>query len=328
MLSRVANSMYWLGRYIERAEHVARTIEVNMYMTLDMAGEEKTHWEPLVTITGNRDLFFEHYDVASQEKIIRFLAFDRVNPSSIFACLSAARENARIIRPSLSTDVWECINQLYLKVTSTANQRDVFQSPHELCATVKTASHTFAGIMDATMTHGEGWHFFRLGRMIERADQTTRLLDVKYFILLPTVDHVGLSVDDIQWAAVLRSASAFEMYRQKYGLLLPNRIVEFLLLDREFPRAVLHSLNRAEESLRLITGSPLGGYMSRPEQRLGQLRSELTYARVDEIISGGLHEYLDQFQLRVKEIGSAIYDAFFSSNPEWEESNVNRKRAT
>lgn len=178
------------------------------------------------------------------------------------------------------------------------------------------------------MTHGEGWHFFRLGRMIERADQTTRLLDVKYFILLPTVDHVGLSVDDIQWAAVLRSASAFEMYRQKYGLLLPNRIVEFLLLDREFPRAVLHSLNRAEESLRLITGSPLGGYMSRPEQRLGQLRSELTYARVDEIISGGLHEYLDQFQLRVKEIGSAIYDAFFSSNPEWEESNVNRKRAT
>ncbi len=165
------------------------------------------------------------------------------------------------------------------------------------------------------MTHGEAWHFSRLGRMLERADKSTRLLDVKYFILLPSVDHVGLSVDDIQWGAILRSASAFEMYRQKYGVILPDRIAEFLLLDREFPRAVLHGLNRAEESLRAITGSREGTFQNVPEQLLGQLRSDLSYARIDEIIAAGLHEFLDRCQWRMNGIGDAVYDAFFSLHP-------------
>jgi uncharacterized alpha-E superfamily protein len=316
MLSRVANSLYWMSRYIERAENVARSMEVNSHMILDVPGEEQAQWRPLVTITGDDEAFSAKYDNSSQANVIQFLAFDRDNSNSIISCLSAARENARIIRPTIPTEMWECINALFLYVTRQAVDHDVLHSPHEFCQHVKRASQSFQGVMEVTMTHGEGWHFCRLGRSLERADQTTRLLDVKYFILLPTVDHVGLSVDDIQWAAVLRSASAFEMYRQKYGEILPDRVVEFLLLDRYFPRAVLFSLNCAEESLRHITGSLYGTFHSRAEQRLGQLRSELAYTRVDEIIATGLHQFLDNFQSRLNVVGGAIYDSFFSSHPE------------
>ena len=315
MLSRVANSMYWMSRYIERAENVARSMEVNSHMVLDVPGEEQAQWGPLVTITGNDSLFRSNYETASQENVIQFLAFDRNNPSSIISCLSAARENARIIRPSIPTELWECINRLYLYVTRTAINDRVFESPHEFCQHVKFTCQSFLGIMDLTMTHGEGWHFCQLGRSLERADQTTRLLDVKYFILLPTVDHVGLSVDDIQWAAVLRSASAFEMYRQKYGVILPIRIVEFLILDRQFPRAVLYCLDRAEESLHRIAGSEPGSFTSLPEQRLGQVRSDLLYMRVEDIIARGLHEFLDNFQLRLNGIGEAVFSTFFSLYP-------------
>ncbi len=312
MLSRVANSLYWMGRYIERAENVARSMEVNSHMVLDLPGEASSQWAPLVTITGDSAAFNARYDVATPENVIQFLAFDRENPNSIISCLSAARENARIIRPTIPTELWECINKNYLYVTRTAISQDVFESPYEFCQSIKLASQTFLGLMQVIMTHGEGWHFSRLGRTLEHADQTTRLLDVKYFILLPTVDHVGLSVDDIQWAAVLRSASAFEMYRQKYGVLLPDRIVEFLLLERTFPRAVLYCLDMAEESLRKISGSAAGTFQSLPEQRLGQLRSELMYMRVEDIIAQGLHEFLDNTQSRLNVVGSAIHQTYFA----------------
>lgn len=304
--------MYWMTRYIERAENVARSMEVNAHMTLDLPGEDQAQWMPLVTIAGAEKMFREQYGEATQESVIHFLAFDPGNPSSILSCLSAARENARAIRSYITTEMWEQINRMYLYVHRAAATKDVFESPHEFYTRVKLGSHLFAGIMEVTMTHGEGWHFSRLGRTLERADQTSRLLDVKYFILLPTVDHVGLSVDDIQWAAVLRSASAFEMYRQQYGTLLPDHIVEFLLLDRAFPRAALFCLNRADESLRGITGSDSGTFHSVPEQRLGQLRSDLTYTEVREIMSSGLHEYLDNFQMRLNGIGQAIAEHFFS----------------
>lgn len=312
MLSRVASSMYWMSRYIERAENVARSIEVNSHMTLDLPGEDQTQWMPLVTIAGSDELFNSRYDSASSENVIHFLAFDRDNPNSIISCLNAARENARTIRSSITTEMWEQINRMYLYVNRASSTADVFEAPHEFYTRLKLGSHLFIGIMEVTMTHSEGWHFCRLGRTLERADQTSRLLDVKYFILLPAVEHVGLSVDDIQWAAVLRSASAFEMYRQKYGEILPERIVEFLLLDREFPRAVLSCLNNAEESLRTIAGSLEGTFQSVPEQRLGQLRSDLTYMRVEEIIADGLHEYLDNMQYRLNRVGETIYQHFFS----------------
>jgi len=315
MLSRVANCIFWMSRYVERAENIARFIEVNSHMTLDMAGEENTQWMPLVTITGDDSLFMRKYKVATQENVIQFLAFDRDNPNSILTCLNAARENARAVRSSITTDMWEQINKMYLMVNAAARDREVLYEPNEFYTALKNGSHLFIGLTDVTMSHGEGWHFCRLARTLERADKTSRLLDVKYFILLPTVDHVGLSMDDIQWTALLRSASAFEMYRQHYGTLLPNQIVDFLLLNRDFPRAVLYGLCKAEESLRAITGTREGMFSNPAEQRLGQLRSDLLYMRIEEIIANGLHEFLDNFQMRLNGVGEAIHQTFFELRP-------------
>src|SRR5262249_14883133 len=169
-----------------------------------------------------------------------------------------------------------------------------------------------SGVTDATMTHNEGWHFSRLGRHLERADKTSRILDVKYFLLLPTIADVGTTVDDIQWAAVLRSASAFEMYRKRHGRITPARVVEFLILDREFPRAVVCCLMNARESVHAITGTPPGMFRNAVEQLLGELCSELAYAQVDDIIASGLHEYLDRLQTRMNLAGTGIHERFFS----------------
>src|SRR5215216_2360888 len=230
MLSRVAESIYWMSRYIERAENVARFIDVNLNLMLDLPVGSAQQWQPLVDITGDTQEFAKRYGASTQHSVIQFLTFDTDNVNSILACVRAARENARSVREVISSEMWEQLNESYLMVNS-AESDGYPTDPQELFASVKMASHLFAGVTDATMTHGEGWHFCRLGRKLERADKTSRILDVKYFLLLPTVADVGTTFDDLQWAAVLRSASAFEMYRKRYGRIAPNRIVEFLLLD-------------------------------------------------------------------------------------------------
>jgi uncharacterized alpha-E superfamily protein len=163
------------------------------------------------------------------------------------------------------------------------------------------------------MTHGEGWHFCRLGRKLERADKTSRILDVKYFLLLPAAHDVGTTVDDVQWAAVLRSASAFEMYHKRHGRISPARIVEFLLLDREFPRAINYCLTAARESVHAISGTPAGMFRSPVERVLGLLCSELAYAQIDDIMAAGLHEYLDELQTKMNQVGQHIQEAFFAA---------------
>ena len=311
MLSRVANSIYWMSRYIERAENVARFVDVNLNLMLDFPGGSGQQWQPLVDITGDTDDFAERYGDASERDVIRFLTFDPKNPNSILSCIRGARENARSIREIISSSMWEHINQAYLMLTAAARRGEV-RDPHELFSSVKTASHTFIGVTDTTMTHNEAWHFCRLGRQLERADKTSRILDVKYFLLLPTVDDIGTTVDDVQWAAVLRSASAFEMYHKRHGRIVPSRIVEFLLLDYDFPRAIHHSLKAARESVHAISGTPVAMFRSPAEQLLGLLCSELAYGEVDEIIEGGLHEYLDRLQTKMNQIGAHIQDTFFS----------------
>jgi uncharacterized alpha-E superfamily protein len=248
VLSRVADSIYWMSRYIERAENVARFVDVNLNLMLDVPSTSNQQWQPLVDISGDTEDFEERYGVASQSTVIRFLTFDTKNPNSILSCVRAARENARSVREIISSSMWEHLNQSYLMLTAAASRRREVSDPHELFSSVKTASQAFTGITDTTMTHNEGWHFCRLGRQLERADKTSRILDVKYFLLLPKVDDVGTTVDDVQWAAVLRSASAFEMYHKRHGRISPSRIVEFLLLDYDFPRAIHHSLKAARES--------------------------------------------------------------------------------
>ncbi len=315
MLSRVANAIYWVGRYIERAENTARFIDVNLQMSLDAPISFSEQWHPLIDITGDREGFISRYETATRENVLQFLTLDHDNPSSIMTCVSRARENARSIREVISSEVWEQINRFYLLVTAhTAARRSLVES-NEFYSEVKLLSHLVAGVADNTMSHGEAWHFLRLGRMIERADSTSRLLDVKYFLLLPSAEQVGGAVDEMQWSTVLGSASALEMYRKRFGQTSPDNVVDFLLLDNEFPRSILYCLLCAEESLRAISKSPAGTYRNRAEQWLGLLTAELAYANVYDIIAGGLHQFLDGFQSQLIKVGYAIRETFFEIQP-------------
>ncbi len=316
MLSRVADSIFWMGRYVERAENVARFIDVNLHMILDLPVGSAEQWEPLIITSGDHEAFAARYGAAAtQENVVRFLTFDAENPNAILSCLRAARENARSIREIISSEMWEQVNTFYLMVSAPDAVRRAKESPHEFFTQIKMASHLFEGLTLTTMSHGEPWHFCRLGRLLERADKTTRLLDVKYFMLLPRLTDVGSPFDDIQWSAVLRSASGFEMYRKRYGRIAPDRVVDFLLLDREFPRAVHACLIGGEESLHAISGTPAGTFRNAAERRLGQLRAELGYARVDDVVVGGLHEFLDGLQVKLNLVGEAIFDTFFALRP-------------
>jgi uncharacterized alpha-E superfamily protein len=312
MLSRVADSIYWMSRYVERAENVARFIEVNLQLMLDGTSGQGQQWEPLVNTTGDYEAFSKRYGEATQRDVIEFLTFDAENPNSILSCIRAARENARTIREIISSEMWLQLNKFYLVVTAAAETSSAQANPYEFFTEVKNASHLFNGLAAATMTHGEPWHFYQMGLMLERADKTSRILDVKYFILLRSVQDVGTPFDDIQWAAVLRSASAFEMYRKRHGRIAPKSIVEFLLLDRGFPRAIHFCLLAARDSLHAISGTPAGTFRHSPEKLLGQLCSDLSFTSVDEIINSGLHEYLDHLQTQMNQVGAGFYETFFA----------------
>jgi uncharacterized alpha-E superfamily protein len=315
MLSRVADSIYWMSRYVERAENVARFISVNLNLSLDMPGEAGQQWWPLVVITGDDGSFQKRVGTPTKENVVEFLTFDKENPNSILSCLRSARENARSVREIISAEMWEHINKFYLQVRDGGSLEDVLDNPYAFFDRVNVAGQQFLGVTDATMTHGEAWHFCQTGRMMERADKTSRILDVKYFILLPKPTDIGTPFDDIQWLALLRSASALEMYRQRHGQISPVNVVNFLILDREFPRAVLHCLTQANDSLHAISGTFTGSFSNVAEQLLGQLRAELAYTRAEDVIASGLHEFVDNFQTRLNLVGEAIHESFFAMRP-------------
>lgn len=327
MLSRVADAIYWLNRYIERAENVARFIDVNLHLMLDLPSESQQQWAPLVNTTGDRETFEENFGFYTPENVIQFLTFDPDYPNSILGCVHRARENARSARDVISSEMWEQVNRFYLMVRNAAfGEFDVMVAPHEFFTQVKMAGHLFEGITDATMAHGEAWHFGRLGRLLERADKTSRILDVKYFIILPDVSYVGTPYDNLQWAALLRSASALEMYRKRWGRIDPYYVVEFLVLDVEFPRAIRYCVSRAEESLRAITGSAPGTYGNRAEQLFGRLRAKLDFGSTDDILHFGLHEFLDQLQGDLNDVGVAIYEDLFAPQPVASDDGAGRQR--
>lgn len=311
MLSRVADAIYWMSRYVERAENVARFIDVNLGMMHDQAEEHVAQWEPLVSATADDSVFRAHYGEATQENVLDFLTFDATYPNSILSCLRAARENARSIREAISEDMWEAINRFYLMVNEAARTRESLASLHEFFDEIKRSSHQFVGAGSTTMTHGEGWQFLKLGALLERADQTSRVLDVKYFYLLPAPGDVGTTTDVVQWAAVLRSAGGLTAHRQRFPRILPGNVVEFLLLDLHFPRAVHHCLVEAEQSLRRLTGSAAGTFQNVAEQRLGRLRAQLDYASAEEIVQQGLHEYIDRLQMELNRVGDGIRETYF-----------------
>ncbi|MBE9070900.1 alpha-E domain-containing protein [Leptolyngbya cf. ectocarpi LEGE 11479] len=311
MLSRVANSIYWINRYVERAENVSRFVEVNLHLLLDTpVGGLEQQWEPLVVTTGDRAIFKQRYGEATAENVLHFLTFDAEYPNSIRSCVKSARENARSVREIISSEMWEQLNEFYLRVEEAAQSADS-TNLYGFYPEVKTASHLFAGVMEATMSHNEGWHFGRLGRFLERADKTARILDVKYFILLPAVAAVGSPLDNLQWIALLRSASAYEMYRKCEQTLSPSGVVDFLVLHPEFPRSIRCCILQAEQSLHKISGTPGGSWQLSSERRLGKLRSHLEYITLEEIFETGLHQFLDQLQNDLNHVGSAITENFF-----------------
>jgi len=313
MLSRTANSIYWACRYIERAENIARFVKVNWHLQLEAnQSVQGLQWAPLVNITGDQEYFLERYGEANRDNVLQFLTFDREYANSIWSCLRMARENARSIRELISSEMWEQINQFYHMVDEAAGKRLPLEDPHDFFNAVVRESMHFIGLSLATMTHDEGWHFCRVGRMLERADKTSRILDVKYFYLLPSPEDVGGAIDHVQWSALLRSASALQPYRLRHRLVEPDRVVELLLLDHEFPRAVRYCIKGALESLHAISGTPVGMYSNEAERRCGQLAASLAYARVSDVIRGGLHEFLDELQQSLNQIGDAMFASFFA----------------
>lgn len=311
MLSRVADSVFWMSRYVERAENVARFIDVNNNLALNFGEELDEQWAPMVLTSGDYAAFERKYGHVTRENVLEFLAFDRDNPNAIVSCLRKARENARAIRENLSTAMWEELNKFYLMVQA-ARREEVLDDPYEFLKQVRLASHLLVGITETTMAHGEAWHFSRMGRLLERADKTSRILDVKYFILLPEPADVGTPLDIVQWSALLRSTSALAMYRRVFGRIAPEKVAQFLILDRHFPRSIRFCLVNAQESLHAITGAPVGTFRTAAEQRLGRLRAGMDYASIDEIITEGMHEFVDRFQTQLNEVDISIDECFFS----------------
>lgn len=311
MLSRVAESIYWLSRYIERAENVARFIDVNYNLTLGESGTLSQQWDPLIYTAADEDVFAERYDETSRDNVLKFLCFDEENDNSIITCVARARENARTIREIIPDVVWEQLNKFHFMVRSDAQFSTTLEQPQQFCERVRLASHTLVGAMAGTMPYDEAWHFARLGRMIERSDKTSRIVDVQYFLLLPDAGDVGSVLDVVRWSALLKSASALVAYRRQHGKILPIRVAELLVLDRHFPRSMHFGVIKAQESLLEITGSQSGTFSNHSEQLMGRLRSSLDYADVGEIMRGGLHEFIDDFQIQLNEVGQAIADDFF-----------------
>jgi uncharacterized alpha-E superfamily protein len=314
LLSRVADSIYWMARYIERAENVARFIHVNLNLQIDLPLEPAYQWQPLIDTAGDTERFKERFGEATEQKVIQFLTFDQENPNSIFYCIRAARENARSVRETISSEMWEQLNSMYLQVQlqRTTPQHEALP---EMLRGIRMACHMFEGITDATMSHNDAWHFLRIGRMMERADKTSRILDVKYFILLPKSANVGTPYDDLHWSAVLKSVSGFEFYRKLHGRISPRNIVDFLVIDREFPRAIHHCIGTAGESLRAITGSCPGSSQHESERLLEMLETDLGHATVEGILQPGLHEYLDGLQTRINAVDDSLLQDFFVWRP-------------
>ncbi|MHB1513875.1 MAG: alpha-E domain-containing protein [Acidiferrobacter sp.] len=311
MLSRVAESIYWMGRYLERAESVARLVDVNLHLTLDSAADCGDQWEPLIRTVGSESLFLSRYGVAERDNVMRFLTFEMVNPNSIIACARGARENARSVRDVISSEMWEQTNRLYGFLKTYADTDYALVNSHDFYTGIKMAAHLFDGIADATMSHGDAWHFLRLGKMIERADTTSRILDVKYFILLPRWQGVGSPVDTVQWAALLKSASAMEMYRKRYKGISPAKVVDFLILNEEFPRAARSCLNEAFRCLRRLPVTMHSDSSNSAQDQLGALVTGLGAVSVEKIIQQGLHEFLDDLQYQLSSVHRAVAQNFF-----------------
>jgi uncharacterized alpha-E superfamily protein len=313
MLSRVADELYWMSRHIERAENTARMLDVTHRMSLlpYRIMEPEHGWAepwavPLIT-TGVATEYYQRYAQLSANDVLRFTVFDAGNPSSIYSCMHAARESARAVRGAITSEMYEDLNSAWIAIRDHGMDRLRNQGVSEFLDWVKMRSHLFRGVTFGTMLRDEAYHFIRLGTHIERADNTARILDTKYHILLPSAADIGGAVDYYQWASLLQSLSGFESYRKIYSdLISPRRVAELLVLRDDMPRSLHSCLNFIDDTLELLCDD----HSRELRRQAGELHARLHYGKTEEIIRYGLHEYLMDFLDRVSALGGEISRRF------------------
>ena len=307
MLSRTADHLYWMSRYTERAENLARLLDVTYQMSLvpKSVAAENQNWGAILALNSLESRFAEAYDTVNADNVLRFMVMDPNNISSIYSCLRAARENAHAVRGTLTSETWESCNMTWLEIRDQKFEQILSSGIGQFFEWVKLRSAVIRGVTFGTMLQDEAQHFIRLGGLIERADNTARILDVKYHVLRTNGDEGA--TDFYQWGALLRSLSAFEVYRKVYrDVITPARVAELLMLRLDMPRS-LHACTRG---IVRVLESIKNGQSAETERLAGILHAHIHYARIDDILARGLHEYLTDFMDRIYELGEGISHDF------------------
>ena len=310
MLSRTADHLYWMARYIERAENMARVLDVIYRMSLVPSAQqsETSLWEPPVRMADDIEGFRQKYGDFNAANVIRFLVLDETNPSSILSAFDRARENARAVRVAMASEMWESVNSLWLELRQRVKSGLPESDFPEFCDWVKSRSHLFRGVTYGTMLRDDGFRFVRLGTFVERADSTSRLLDVRYHQMHTTEETADTSVDYYEWSAVLRSVSAFEAYQKVFrDTITPRRVAELLVLRHDMPRSLHASFDEITPILEQLTGKRDDECM----RLAGELHARLHYGRMDDIFQKGLHEFLKDFIVGNNKLGIEIQRTFF-----------------
>ncbi|MCW7538186.1 alpha-E domain-containing protein [Aquabacterium sp. A7-Y] len=309
MLSRTADHLFWMARYMERAENTARMLDVNYQTSLlpQSAGVAELGWKGLLSISELSLDFARRYDTVSARNVMDYMVRDGSNPSSIAACLRAARENARAVRGTLTTEVWETQNQTWLEFNRLLGTGRLQRDPAQFFEWVKFRSHLSRGVTLGTMLQDEAFHFLRIGTFLERADNTARLLDVKFHAVqsefFGAASQKDLEYDFYHWSAILRSVSGFEVYRKVYrNVIRPEKVAELLILRPDMPRSLAACLNEVVLNLRDVANEQSHETL----RRAGRLRADLQYGSIEEILATGLHAFLTQFLDRVNDLGAGI----------------------
>ncbi|WP_334153981.1 alpha-E domain-containing protein [Tepidimonas sp.] len=316
MLSRTADHLFWMARYTERAENTARMLDVHYQTSLLPQSDAvaRQGLEGLLRISELMPAYQYQYGEISARDVLHFMVRDEHNPSSIFSCLRAARENARAVRGVLTTEMWETQNQTWLELQRLLCAGDFERDPGHFFEWVKFRSHVSRGVAYGTMLQDEAFHFLRMGTFLERADNTARMLDVKFHAVAPDVSApagplsaADPTLDFYHWSSILRSVSAFEIYRKVYrSVITPERVAELLILRRDMPRSLTACLDEVVRNLEAVRND----HSAETERHAGRLRAELRFARIDEILANGLHAFLTQFLERVNALGTRISQTF------------------
>jgi uncharacterized alpha-E superfamily protein len=313
MLCRTANELYWMARHIERAENTARLLDVTYrtsllpYEVRDSGMAWAEPWSvPLIT-SGLATSYYEHYAELAAESVLKYMILDASNPSSIFCCLRAARESARSVRGAITSEMYEDLNSAWFEMRGYDYGRIDNGGVSDFLDWVKMRSHLFRGVTFGTMLRDEAYHFIRLGTHLERADNTARILDTKYHILLPSAEDVGGAVDYYQWQSLLTSVSSFESYRKIYSdVITPRRVAELLVLRDDMPRSLHSCMNFIFDTLEILCDE----HSLELTRQAGELHARLHYGRTDDIIHFGLHEYLIDFVERITALGNDVSRVF------------------